>query len=73
MALAQRVERLRDFSLAERLYRRVLLLDPEHAGAVKGVAGCLLKLGDRPAAEAWARKAKALKRASTRSRSAGTK
>lgn len=69
LALAKRVERLRDFSLAERLYRRVLLLDSEHAGAMNGIAGCLLRVGDRVAADAWARKARELKRTATRSRS----
>jgi tetratricopeptide (TPR) repeat protein len=61
-ALAKRVERLKDFSLAERLYRRVLLLDPKHAGAMKGIASCLLKVGDYQGAEAWARRADMLKR-----------
>jgi tetratricopeptide (TPR) repeat protein len=61
MALAQRVQRLNDFSLAERLYRRVLLFSPEHAGATKGIASCLMKAGDHPAAEAWALRAKALR------------
>jgi tetratricopeptide (TPR) repeat protein len=61
MALAQRVQRLKDFSLAERLYRRVLLFSPEHAGAAKGIASCLMKAGDHPAAEAWAHRAKALR------------
>ncbi len=61
-ALAKRVERMKDFSLAERLYRRVLLLDPKHAGAMKGIAGCLLKVGDYQGAEAWARRADMLKR-----------
>jgi tetratricopeptide (TPR) repeat protein len=68
LALARRVERLRDFSLAERLYRRVLLLEPAHAGAMTGLAGCLLRLGDRAAAEAWTRKASELKKTSTMSR-----
>jgi len=57
MALARRVERLRDFSLAERLYRRVLLVEPEHAGAMKGIASCLRRIGDPKAADAWARRA----------------
>jgi tetratricopeptide (TPR) repeat protein len=61
MALAKRVERLQDFSLAERLYRRVLLLQPEHLGATKGLATCLAKLGDQAAAETWAYKADMLK------------
>jgi tetratricopeptide (TPR) repeat protein len=58
MALAKKVERLQDFLLAERLYRRVLLLEPDHAGAMTGVAACLLKVGDQRAAEAWALRAK---------------
>ena len=57
MALAKKVERLQDFSLAERFYRRVLLVEPEHAGAMKGIAGCLLRVGDPRAAEIWARRA----------------
>jgi tetratricopeptide (TPR) repeat protein len=61
-ALAKRVERLKDFSLAERLYRRVLLLDPKHTGSMKGIASCLLKVGDYQGAEAWARRADMLKR-----------
>jgi tetratricopeptide (TPR) repeat protein len=60
MALARRVERLNDLLLAERLYRRVLLLQPEHAGATKGIARCLLKAGGYQAAEAWARRADVL-------------
>jgi len=62
MGLAMRVERLKDFLLAERLYRRVLLLDPEHVGATRGVASCLLKQGSYQAAEAWARRADVLQR-----------
>jgi tetratricopeptide (TPR) repeat protein len=61
-ALGKKVERLKDFSLAERLYRRVLLLDPKHAGAMKGIASCLLKVGDYQGAEEWARRADMLKR-----------
>jgi len=61
MALAQRVERLKDYSLAERIYRRVLLFSPEHTGATKGIARCLLKVGDRQAADAWAKRAQAPK------------
>jgi tetratricopeptide (TPR) repeat protein len=57
MALAKRVERLQDFSLAERFYRRVLLVEPEHAGAMRGIAGCLLRVGEKRAAEIWARRA----------------
>jgi tetratricopeptide (TPR) repeat protein len=57
MALAKRVARLQDFSLAERLYRRVLLVDPAHADAMKGVASCLLKAGEYEAAATWARQA----------------
>lgn len=53
LALAKRVERLRDFTLAERLYRRVLLFDPGHTGAMKGIANCLRRIGDQRAAEAW--------------------
>jgi tetratricopeptide (TPR) repeat protein len=60
MALAWRVERLKDYSLAERIYRRVLLFSPEHAGAARGIASCLVKIGDYPAAQAWARRADAL-------------
>jgi hypothetical protein len=63
MALAKRVERLQDFSLAERFYRRVLLLEPEHAGAMRGIASCLLRVGDLRAAEDWTRRAEAPKMA----------
>jgi len=62
MALGQRVERLRDFGLAERFYRRALLLEPEHAGAMRGLAGCLHRVGDHRAADVWARRAEAPKR-----------
>lgn len=72
MALAQRVERLKDFSLAERIYRRVLLFSPDHVGATKGIASCLLKIGDYPAAEAWAQRAKALRQSKKGSRGQGT-
>jgi tetratricopeptide (TPR) repeat protein len=65
LALAKSVERKRDFLLAERLYRRVLLLAPDHAGALRGVAGCLLKHGDARAAAAWARKAQTLERSAS--------
>jgi Tfp pilus assembly protein PilF len=61
LALAQRVARMSDFLLAERLYRRVLLIDPHEAEAMSGIARCLLKAGDTKAAEAWARQAKQLK------------
>jgi tetratricopeptide (TPR) repeat protein len=71
MALAQRVERLKDFSLAERIYRRVLLFSPAHAGATKGIASCLVKLGDHSAAEAWTRRAEALGQSKRRSRRDG--
>jgi Tfp pilus assembly protein PilF len=62
VALAARVARLNDFLLAERLYRRALLIEPENADATKGIAACLLKAGDFRAAEAWARRANQLKR-----------
>jgi len=62
MALAKRVEHLKDLLLAERLYRRVLLLQPEHVGATKGIASCLLKAGNYQAAEAWARRAEVVER-----------
>lgn len=39
LALAKRVARLNDFLLAERLYRRVLLIEPQHADAMSGIAG----------------------------------
>ncbi|HXK17255.1 MAG TPA: tetratricopeptide repeat protein [Polyangiaceae bacterium] len=61
MALATRVARLNDFLLAERLYRRALLIEPDNADAMKGIAACLLKAGDFRAAEAWARRAGQLK------------
>ena len=61
MALADRVARLNDFLLAERLYRRVLLADPHQTGAMKGIARCLLKAGDVRVAEAWARQGKRLR------------
>jgi tetratricopeptide (TPR) repeat protein len=62
LALAKSVERKRDFLLAERLYRRVLLFAPDHTVALRGVANCLLKLGDARAAAAWARQAQSLER-----------
>jgi tetratricopeptide (TPR) repeat protein len=68
MALARRVERLQDFTLAERLYRRVLLLEPEHTGAMKGIASCLHRIGDHRAAEIWARRAEAPRGSATGSR-----
>ena len=68
MALAKRVERLRDYSFAERFYRRVLLLEPEHADAMRGIARCLLRVGDQRAAEIWARRAEAPKRSAAASR-----
>jgi tetratricopeptide (TPR) repeat protein len=55
LALARRVERLHDYALAERLYRRVLLLSPDHPGATKGIASCLMRAGHYQAAEAWTR------------------
>jgi Flp pilus assembly protein TadD len=61
VALAKRVARVNDFLLAERLYRRALLVEPRRADAISGVARCLLKAGDVRAAEAWARQAKQLK------------
>jgi Tfp pilus assembly protein PilF len=66
MALATRVARLNDFSLAERLYRRVLLIEPDNADAMKGIAACLLKAGDYRAAEAWARRAHQLERSTSK-------
>jgi tetratricopeptide (TPR) repeat protein len=60
LALARRVERKHDFSLAERLYRRVLLLRPDDAAATRGVATCLAKAGHYEAAEVWARRAEGL-------------
>lgn len=69
LALARTVERKGDFSLAERLYRRVLLLDPQHTGAMRGVAACLVRLGDARTAEAWSRKARTLARSGVASRS----
>jgi Tfp pilus assembly protein PilF len=61
MALASRVAQKNDFLLAERLYRRVLLIEPRQVDAMSGIARCLLKAGDVRAAEAWARQAKRLK------------
>jgi len=65
MALAKRVERLRDFSAAGRLYRRVLLLEPDNADAMIGIAGCLNRAGDYKAAQAWARLAKTQRQAAS--------
>lgn len=62
MALGQRMERLKDFQLAERIYRRVLLFAPEHVEATKGVSRCLSKTGNPKAAQAWSRRADVLKR-----------
>ena len=61
LALAKRVASLNDFLLAERLYRRVLLVEPQQVDAMSGIARCLLKAGDLRAAEVWARHAKQLK------------
>ena len=62
LALADRVARLNDFALAERLYRRALLIEPEQTDAVKGIASCLLKAGETEAAAVWAHRAEQLKR-----------
>jgi tetratricopeptide (TPR) repeat protein len=69
LALAKGVQRKRDFLLAERLYRRVLLFAPDHVGAMRGVASCLLKLGDARAAAAWARQAQSRARGGVAQRS----
>jgi tetratricopeptide (TPR) repeat protein len=61
MEEAQRTLKLRDFARAERLFRRVVAFDPEHAAATAAVAGCLLKLGEKEEAEAWALRAETLK------------
>ena len=58
LALGNRMERLRDFSLAERYYRRALLMDPTNTRAMLGIANCLLRAGDQRTANAWSRKAK---------------
>ena len=60
---AERSARSRDFVRAERLFRRVVVFDPEHAEAALGVAACLRKLGDQRGAEAWERRAETLARA----------
>jgi tetratricopeptide (TPR) repeat protein len=60
---AERSAKARDFVRAERLFRRVVVFDSEHAGAALGVAACLRKLGDQRGAEAWERRAETLARA----------
>lgn len=59
---AQRSVKSRDFVRAERLFRRVVVFEPDHAGATRSVAACLRKLNDGAGAEAWARRADALER-----------
>jgi tetratricopeptide (TPR) repeat protein len=59
---AHRSARSRDFVRTERFFRRVVVFDPEHAGAARGVAMCLRKLDDPSGAEAWTRRAEVLER-----------
>jgi tetratricopeptide (TPR) repeat protein len=59
---AQRSLRSRDFVRAERLYRRVVVFDPNHAGAALGVSTCLRKLDDQKTADAWEKRAGMLAR-----------
>jgi tetratricopeptide (TPR) repeat protein len=59
---AQRSLRSHDFVRAERLYRRVVVFDPNHPGAALGVSTCLRKQDDQKAADAWAKRAEMLAR-----------
>jgi tetratricopeptide (TPR) repeat protein len=60
MEEANRTMNRRDFARAERVFRRVVVFDSQHAAASAGVANCLLKLGEMTLAEAWNRKAQTL-------------
>ncbi len=62
MGEAQRSLRSGDFVRAERLFRRVVVFDPEHSGAALGVSTCLRKLDAQKAADAWAHRAETLAR-----------
>ena len=59
---AHRSMKARDFVRAERLFRRVVVFEPEHPGAALGVSVCLRKLDDGKAADAWAERAERLAR-----------
>jgi tetratricopeptide (TPR) repeat protein len=54
---AERTASRRDFARAERMFRRVVVFDPEHQAATVGVARCLSKLGQPQLADAWVRRA----------------
>lgn len=43
----------REYPLAERLFRRVLVFNPQHAAASAGIAKCLLNENQAAAARAW--------------------
>lgn len=60
MEEAHRTLNRRDFARAERVFRRVVVFDPQHAAATAGVANCLVKLGEMPLAEQWNRRAQTL-------------
>ena len=63
---AQRSDKSRDFVRAERLFRRVVVFDPAHAGAALGIATCLRKQNDPKAADDWERHAETLARSARR-------
>jgi hypothetical protein len=46
--------------------RRVVVFDPEHAGAALGVATCLRKQNDQEGADEWERHAEALAKSAGR-------
>jgi hypothetical protein len=63
---ANRSLKSRDFVRAERLFRRVVVFDPGHAGAALGVATCLRKQNNQKAADEWERHAEMLVRSARR-------
>jgi len=56
--LAEAVARARRFAAARDVW---LVCGAEHAGAMRGIASCLLRVGDSRAAEIWARRAETRK------------
>jgi hypothetical protein len=63
---ANRSLKSREFVRAERLFRRVVVFDPGHAGAALGVATCLRKQNNQKAADEWERHAEMLVRSARR-------
>jgi len=59
---ANRSLKSRDFVRAERLFRRVVVFDSQHAGAALGVATSLRRQNDQKAADEWERHAEMLVR-----------